>query len=97
MWCAENPGRGPVGLLTQMVGLSLSFYCIENTAQRFCSLFQLSDFNDRLMFYILSQPHAVEFYIILTQATVICKEGTEVEKIPLRDWPVGKPLAHFLN
>lgn len=49
------------------------------------------------MFYILSQPCAGEFYVILTQATVICKEGTEVEKIPLRDWPVGKPVAHFLS
>lgn len=36
-------------------------------------------------------------YVILTQTTAILEEGTSAEKMPPTDWPVDKPMGHFLN
>jgi hypothetical protein len=37
------------------------------------------------------------FYVKLAQVTVIWEEVTSVEKMYSSDWPVGKPVLHFLN
>lgn len=36
-------------------------------------------------------------YVDMTQAKVTGEEGTITEKMPLRDWAVGKPVGCFLN
>ena len=36
-------------------------------------------------------------YVNSTQARVTGEEGTSAEKMPPSDWPVGKPVRHFLN
>ena len=37
------------------------------------------------------------FYVNIMQAKVILEEGTSIEKMALPDWPVCKPVVHFLN
>lgn len=37
------------------------------------------------------------FNVNITQAEFILEEGTSIEKIPLSDWPVGKPVVHILD
>lgn len=38
---------------------------------------------------------AAQFSVSLTQAGVICKEGTSTEKMTLPDWPAGKSMRCF--
>jgi hypothetical protein len=42
------------------------------------------------------EPVLDSFYVNLTQARVIWKVRTSIEKIPPLDWLVGKPMGHFL-
>lgn len=37
------------------------------------------------------------FFVNLTQATVVWGEGILTEQMTSLDWPVGKPMRHFLD
>lgn len=41
--------------------------------------------------------HARQFYVNSKQARVIWKEKTSIDKMSLPDWPVVKPIIHFLD
>lgn len=38
-----------------------------------------------------------QFYVNLTEARVVLKERTSVEKMPLPEWPLGKLMVHIFT
>lgn len=44
-----------------------------------------------------SHPVVVDFFINLTQTTVIWEEGASTEEMFPSDWPTGNSVRHFLD
>ena len=73
-------------------GVHHGTYSFHDEMFSVCSV--LVDFHSNYLEFV---PCAGQFHVYLTQARISLKEGTPVKKMPSPDWPVSKPVVHFLD
>lgn len=80
--------KSPLTLSHRTISHPQSLFCSLEICTELCWLSVVSG-----MFVTVLQCWPV----ICQQQRIMWEEGTSTEKMTLADWPVGKPVVHFLN